>query len=66
MTLLLIYILQVNVDVSMNQDIILSGKFQPQDNDASLFEMDTVSEIWSMNPPDGFLNVFVRLPSTCK
>jgi hypothetical protein len=55
------------VDVSVNRDIILSGKFQPSaddDNVKSLWEADTISSIWSMNPPDGFLNIFVRLPGT--
>ena len=66
MTFLPFYVFQVNVDISVNRDIISSGNFRPEADDnnvRSLWEVDTISDIWSTSPPDGFLNIFVRLPS---
>ena len=65
MTFLPFYVFQVNVDISVNRDIISSGNFRPEadDNNVKLWEVDTISDIWSTSPPDGFLNIFVRLPS---
>jgi hypothetical protein len=58
--------LQVNVDYSANQEIILAGKYQPNPDEGvgPFCGHETISEVWPEKPSSGFINVFVRLPSS--
>jgi hypothetical protein len=59
----MIYILQVNIDISTHRDIILSGKYQPNadEEDGNFMGIEKISEVWPMKPPRGYLSVFIRV-----
>jgi hypothetical protein len=53
---------QVDVDLKAIREHIISGQYRPDLNDQSLYEEDTISDVWSEKPLRGRLHVFVSLP----
>jgi hypothetical protein len=54
------------VDFKRIRDHIKAGKYRPDlndENDESLFEADTIADVWPGEPPVKHLHVFVSLPS---
>ena len=66
MTLLVYYILQVNVEISTIEDSILAGNYQPNANEEEgpFVGSKKLSEVWPMRPPSDYLSIFVRLPTS--
>jgi hypothetical protein len=52
--------------MSMNRDIVLAGEYQPNadEEDGPLVGIETISKVWPMKPPSGYLNIFIRLPAS--
>ena len=54
---------QVDVSLASVKDAISSGKYQPNVKDEPLSAETAIFKIWSEQPSDNNLHVFVRLPS---
>jgi hypothetical protein len=64
MASLAFYILQVNVDLSVHRDAILSGVFQPNADDKRLIGYEKISDLWPRKPCRDFLNIFIRVSTS--
>jgi hypothetical protein len=60
----MIFAVQIDLDIAANRDIISAGKVQIDGINRPLDGDQIISDIWEMQPSNGFANVFIRLPDS--